>query len=192
MNKIRDEQELITQLASLPGEIAPQNDVWPAISERIERDESVAGAEARRFQLWPLATAASLLMVLAGGIYLNKPWQQTEHGAPLMEMASQESSSADSFYRVNPNMVGELEYQAAFKEFMALDPSSISVRGVTPDWIENGWSALRQVEIELLAAIKSEPDNDFLNLRMAALRGRQIDLLKQIASVDKTSRRNNS
>ena len=189
MKKFQDEQKIVKRLADLPREIAPKRDVWPQISRRISRNTSTGKPAVDRIQLWPMAAAASFLIMITVGLLLNKPWKQSEWVSPAGEPGFALTSEANRSYLAGSNMTGELEYQAAFKEFMALSVSPGTGEGERPEWIEQGWNTLREVEIELLAAIKMEPDNHFLNLRMAALRGHQIDLLKQITTVDKTSRR---
>jgi hypothetical protein len=43
---------------------------------------------------------------------------------------------------------------------------------------------LRQAEVELQIALNQEPDNQFLNSHMQALRARQLELLQQISAAD--------
>ena len=189
MKEVHDENRLIERLNALPTEVTPQNDVWPQILERVEKLEPAVHVSEQRERFWPMAAAAALVMFLAAGIYINKPWQEPGSVSTTPDVVRNEAGFKDQRYFANASLVGELEYQAALKEFMALDSSGSDSDVQTPDWVESGWNALRQIEIELQTALKSEPDNHFLNLRMATLRDRQIDLLKQIALVDKTSRR---
>lgn len=192
MKEEHDENRLIERLNALPAEMTPRSDVWPQILERIEHVEPAAEAGSQRDRWWPVAVAAALVMFVAAGVYINKPWQEAGSVSETPQTAQNEAIPFNENYFANASLVGELEYQAALKEFIALG-SSVSASGTqTPEWVESGWNALRQVEIELQTALKSEPDNYFLNLRMATLRDRQIDLLKQIALVDKTSRRMNT
>jgi hypothetical protein len=192
MKEEHDENRPIERLNALPREMTPQNDVWPRILDRIEHVEPAADTGSQRERFWPVAVAAALVMFVAAGVYINKPWQEAGPVSGAPQVAQNESMPMNQDYFAQVSLVGELEYQAALKEFMALG-SSASVNGTrTPEWIESGWKALRQVEIELQTALKSEPDNHFLNLKMATLRDRQIDLLKQIALVDNTSRRMNT
>lgn len=190
MNTIGNEQEIIRQLAALPREIAPAKDVWPLISARIFQTLASSRLPARQFHFWPIATAASLFMILAAGIFLAGQRSGPELASPGKELVTS-SSPAQNRPDLNVSaLAGELEYQATLKEFMAFSSASGSVEGLKSAWIEQGWGTLRQVEIELMAALREQPDNSFLNLRMAALRSRQIDLLKQIATADRALRRN--
>jgi len=188
MKGIRDESEFLRQLSSLPLEIAPQRDAWPQIAARIGQPGRGAGAGRRRY--WPLAAAASIVMVLAAGVVLRNQWQTQGPSAPGTEsMAVAERPPGRAYFSGSPSS-GELEYQAALREFMALNTLPAAREDPKPEWMERGWETLRQVEVELTAALRDEPDNDFLKSRLVALRARQIELLKQIAAVDSAGWRN--
>jgi hypothetical protein len=190
MNEIRGEQELVGRLRELPREIAPARDAWPAIAARIAGAGTGAGRAGHRWPAWPTAAAAALLLAFAAAALLN-----SRHGSPgpavpgAPSTVAAEAEAKRDFY-AGSALAGALEYQAAMREFMVLNTVSPSGGEARPEWIEQGWGALRQVELELADALRAEPDNDFLQSRMAALRARQIELLKQIALVDEASWRN--
>jgi hypothetical protein len=192
MKKIPDESGLLKELSSLPREMAPRHDVWPQIAAHVSSVAPGSGPGARRTRAWPLAAAASVLVVIAVGLLLKNQWNPPEVTAPEADAAAVLELPPGKSYSTGSPTSGELEYQAALKEFMALDALQGSDGEPKPEWIENGWGALRQVELELTAAIRSEPDNDFLKSRLTALRARQIELLQQIAAVDSASWRNNT
>jgi len=191
MIKIPDDSGLLKELSALPGEMAPRHDVWPRIAARIASVAPGSGPAARRARAWPLAAAASVLVVIAAGLLVKNQWRPSGVTAPEANAAAVLELPPGKSYSTGSTTSGELEYQAALKEFMALDALQGSDGEPMPEWVERGWDALRQVELELTAAIRSEPDNDFLNSRLTALRARQIELLQQIAAVDSASWRNN-
>jgi len=191
VKKIPDDSGLLKELSSLPGEMTPRHDVWPQIAARIASVAPGSGPAARGTRAWPLAAAASVLVVIAVGLLMKNQWHSLEVTAPDADAAALMELPPGKSYSTGSATSGELEYQAALKEFMALNALQGSEGEPMPEWIENGWGALRQVELELTAAIRSEPDNDFLNSRLTALRARQIELLQQIAAVDSASWRNN-
>ena len=191
MNEIRDEKELLRQLAGLPRAIAPARDVWPQISARISEVSNSGTVKPARFRTWQLATAAALLMTIAAGLILDRGWDGVEPAPTAKNSAMSPPVAREEPFYPGSTVAAELEYQAALREFMALNEASTGTDEFQPDWIEQGWGTLRQVELELSNALRQQPDNEFLNSRMAALRARQIELLRQIAATDEASWRNN-
>jgi hypothetical protein len=55
--------------------------------------------------------------------------------------------------------------------------------------IESDWAELTLTENFLVAALEENPGDRFLNDRMLELRARQLGFLKQLARLDKNSRR---
>jgi hypothetical protein len=188
MSKIQHERAFLRQLASLPREIAPARDAWPSIAARLA--PTVTGGSktvARRFRLWPLATAASVLMLVGAGVFMQSQWRVSTAASAGGDAAMTPVAPPSGTWSVSAGTAGELEYQAALREFMALNALPGTAAGLKPEWIEQGWGTLRRVELQLSAALRDEPDNEFLNSRMAALRARQIEWLKQIAAMDQWS-----
>ncbi len=188
MNKVQHEKAFLRQLASLPRQIAPARDVWPQIAARLASTATSGGKSAAwRFRLWPLATAASVLMLVAAGVLMQSQWRDSTAASAGGDSVLTPVAPPSGPYSVSASTAGELEYQAALREFMALNQAPWTATGLKPEWIEQGWGALRQVELQLSAALRDEPDNEFLNSRMTALRARQIEWLKQIAAMDQWS-----
>jgi len=192
MKHIRDESGLLEQLSALPLEMTPRRDVWPQIATRIRQAGPGSSSGAGRRRYWPLAAAASIVMILTAGIALEHRWEAPRSAAPSVDAmtAGGVKPVPGSAYVSGSSSSGELEYQAALREFMALNTLPADSNDPKPEWMEQGWDTLRQVELELTAALRNEPDNDFLKSRLGALRARQIELLRQIAAVDSASWRN--
>jgi hypothetical protein len=197
MTGIRNEKELLRALSSLPREIAPGNDVWPQIRQRIGETQQRAGGSGNRW--WPAAIAASLVVVLLGGLVLKPTAGPQPQGQELT--ANSQNPMADeprAALGVNARLMAgantqeEQEYQAAFREFLAFptDPQTTSLTGI--ESIGSGWATLQEAETELELALRQNPENRVLNSRMTALRARQLDLLQQIAAMEMASRRNNT
>ena len=188
MNEIEHEKAFLRQLASLPRQIAPAQDVWPQIAARLASTASSGGKTAAwRFRLWPLATAASVLMLVAAGVFTQSQWRDSTAASAGGDSVLTPVAPPSGPYSVSASTAGELEYQAALREFMALNQAPWTATGLKPEWIDQGWGALRQVELQLSAALRDEPDNEFLNSRMTALHARQIEWLKQIAAMNQWS-----
>jgi len=191
MSEHLDEAGLLRRLAALPREISPNKDPWPLISARIASGGAVSGSTPRRRVYWPLAAVASFVLVIAVGLLLRDFWTRFASApslsAPLTTMAV---SSGGPDYTA-ANTANELEYQAALREFMTLNLAPGTDQDAGPEGIERGWGTLRRIERELTAALRQEPENEFLKSQLAVLRARQIELLQQLAALDSVSWRAN-
>jgi hypothetical protein len=183
MNQSQTEQEMLRKIGRLPRELAPVNDPWPKISARINaisRDPVATRAHAR---LWPFALAATALILVATALIVGPPRNSSSPGnsssnyPDTPELAQQYPAAATT-------AASEAEYQAAFREFMTSGAAHASPAQPSMDAFGAGWSALRQAEVELQIALNQEPDNQFLNSHMQALRARQLELLQQISAAD--------
>jgi hypothetical protein len=181
------EQELLQRIAALPREIRPGRDPWPDIAARI----AAPAAHRARLPRWGLlAAAASLVMAVAAGWLLAPQWGG---GPGTPNLTLQVSASA-----ANPRAVSglpaavaasEVEYQAAFREFIPVGAARTSLSPQTVTLIENGWAELRDTEQRLAAALETNPNDPFLNDRMLELRARQLGFLQRLATIDLENRR---
>jgi len=179
-NDERDES-LLKELAALPKSRQPEHDVWQEISTRIA-SEQVEAIQSKNSPIrgW-LALAASVLLVaissafIMNGIELSAPAVQptaevrTDH-LPLNEIGARVPASSL-----------EREYQAAFREFVRLDPANSGLAGIERAAIQQDWQLMQQLEQELKAALELEPENPWLAQRLLHLRAHQLQLLRTIA-----------
>jgi hypothetical protein len=181
---------LLRRIAELPREIQPQNDPWAAISLRI--------AETREPQRgrWPFegwvvyAAAASVALALLFGLLLGPRLGESPSSLPANPVTLVNERAAPPVYRLTASLVGsEVEYRAAFREFIAVGLARPNLSPRTIETIETGWADLRAAENELAAALAANPRDPFLNDRMLALRARQLDFLQQLALLDQNNRR---
>jgi hypothetical protein len=181
-----EEKELLRRIGQLPREIPPRRDPWPLIAARIAQPRA---ARVRTRHWLPLAAAASVVAALVLGLLLGPRLAEPPAAGGLQ--VTQEEQAPESRGTHTPAFLAgsEAEYQAAFREFIAVgrDRSSLSPR--TIETIETGWADLRATETELAAALATHPDDRFLNTRMLELRARQLGFLRQIASLDQSNRR---
>ena len=181
------EHELLRRLAELPRSVPPAREAWPGISARISAEGSGQSAGRRRLPVWPLAAAASVLMVLAAG--LLHEWQPAgQEGAERFAAIPPDGTVETQAAFLDTSLGSEMEYQAAFREFLAVSRAAVPA-GISIEPIGRGWETLRQVELELRAALQLDPDNGFLLARMESLRAHQLELLQQIAALELASRR---
>lgn len=191
MSPRMNEQELLKRLSELPREVQPRRDPWPEISNRIERGRA-GGKSASHGRRWLIpALAASAVLALAAGLLFESPWES----APVAPQSYANAGSGTE--RFGPDTmpgllaVSELEYQAAFREFISVGDSRESLPSHTVEKIELGWADLLMTETALAAALEKNPNDPFLNDRMLALRARQLGFLKQLVSLDRNNRRLN-
>lgn len=186
------EEDLLRRLQSLPRDIRPVNDGWDGIAQRIAPAPGVAPGKKAWTQPWYLAVAAGVLLTLGAGLVINLQREGARAGVPGA-VALLPDAPVDADLRPagpGPGAVSELEYRAAFREFLAL--GSLPVRSPTQESepLDFGWEDTRRAEIALVDALHAEPDNLFLKERLSALRARQLELLQTIAALEMAARRN--
>jgi len=188
MNRKLTEQDLLKRLEALPREISPERDAWPAIAQKI----GARSATYRRYssnRWWFRAAAASVAVAFVAGILLGRQWDT----AP--SLLQPESRLASQGYAPQAQglagvlVASELEYQAAFREFVSVGESREYLPPQTVEKLDAGWADLREAEAAMTEALRQNPGNAFLSSKMLELRSRQIDFLKQIAALDQNNRR---
>lgn len=181
------EKEFLKQVAALPREITPEHDVWPSISARIgPAVESPAGRSSMR-SWWQLAAAASVFVAFAAGLLLGQQQVTTQTPAVTAPAMAGEPEYQGSLAATLA--ATEIEYQAAFREFISVGASRDSLNLRTVEKLAMSWTDLRESEAGLVLALQENPGNSFLNSKMLELRSRQLRFLKQIAALDQSSRR---
>ena len=187
-NQITD-QELQSQLDALPREIAPENDVWSAISSRIGGQHANIAGPGSRNRWWFAAAAASVALAISAGVFLEREWNL----APGTEQRGFSSTAPDHMIRsgalTGVLAASEVQYQAAFREFISVGDTDSQVTKQTLEKLTAGWTDMQESEAGLMAALQQDPDNIFLSRKMLELRSRQLRFLKQMAALDKSSRR---
>jgi hypothetical protein len=185
-----DEQELLRRMADLPREIQPRSDPWSAISARLEPRAIGRVADSRR-RSWALrAVAATVVLGVTAGILLGPRLSDPLEPVPATSVAQSQPDVSRQVDRLPAALVAsEVEYQAAFREFIAVGQARSNLSAQTIASIETGWADLREAESALAAALAVNPDDRFLNKRMLELRARQLGFLQQLASLDQSNRR---
>ena len=179
--KFANESELLEAVHGLPREMAPRRDLWPGIAARLKARGGDA-AVARSTPAWRShALAASLVVAFAAGILFGR---QIGQEAPV-EM---QAPGAD-FAMLAALQASELEYHAAFRQFIPVGTSRPMLETHAVQNIENSWFELQQAESALLAALREYPENTYLNEKLLDLRAQQLGFMQQLAMLDQTSRR---
>lgn len=180
------EAELIRRLGELPKRIEPRNDPWPRIQERIAAE----GAGRPRAGMPWFNLAAAVALAFAIGVFFGQSWQEmAPDTAPVAELA-QENGQMNSVPNLGGTLAGtERVYQAAFRQYIDIGNAMQTLKPATLDAIERDWQEMLDAESALAAALEQNPNNPWLNKRMLELRARQLEMLKQLAGLDRASRR---
>lgn len=170
------ESELHEAIGSLPRDIQPERDLWPAIEARLGTAEDDR-RQPRRMYSWRLsAMAAAVLLALTTGIFIGRGLQL----GPAGETAVFEPH----FALTGTVAAAEQEYQAAFRELVPLEYSGLRLRGEDPDALRKSWEDLLQAESSLLVALQQYPANVYLNEKLLDLRAQQLQFVKQLAMLE--------
>jgi hypothetical protein len=185
---------LLSDLAALPRAVQPVNDPWLKIASRIVAVEAdVQTLNQKRNVTWSkawLAVAASVLLVVISGIFI---WSSNEPQGPVYQPVAKKSEDAPGLFEMGtriPTSSVELEYQAAFREFVHFEAADSNPSSYARDEIRQGWELMLQLETELLTAMAREPENRLLKQRLVQLRAHQLQLLHVIADSGQAPRRN--
>ena len=186
MNRGMDEKEWLQRIADLPREIAPRRDPWPDISARIG-SRARPGARSR----WPWSVAAAVLLaVTAGWLFIQAPGVEDRPYAPRVAVEAPEPVPQAAAGALPAAVeASEVEYQAAFREFIPLGQAREGLQQQTVERLEAGWAELQHAEQALTAALTLSPGDPFLNGRMLELRARQLGFLRQLAALEQDYRR---
>jgi hypothetical protein len=179
-----NEKELLGRISELPREIEPEHDVWPQISARIGAGAPESAAPERNRFWIPRAVAAAAVMAVAAGLLFFMNDAPTPPESP--QLADERQLPGRFALLMEGN---EAEYQAAFREFVAIGESREYLEPLIVEQIENSWVDMLRTENELASALELNPNDPFLNRRMLELRERQLGFLRQIASLERKNRR---
>ncbi len=180
------EAELLRRLGELPKSVEPRQDPWPQIKGRIAATRAPV---ARTAPGW-LQLAAAVAIALGVGIFLGRmvPVASTVDSPTVA--TTQAAEQVAPMANFGAALAGsEREYQAAFSEFTKIGRSASELKPATLDAIQRDWQEMLDAESALSAALAQYPGNAWLNRRMLELRERQLAMLKQLAGLDRISRR---
>ena len=187
MNKsFNTEQELVLAIHELPDTMEPHRDLWPGILNRLAKAAPAAKPSGNRTGFRYQALAASVAIAFVAGLMfgrqigIDKPPSRDASGANAFPAGLAMYAAVEA---------GELEYQAAFREFIPVGSSRALLESQAVENIENSWVELQQAESALLAALGEYPENTYLNHKLLDLRAQQLGFMQQLATLDQFSRR---
>ena len=166
------EAELRMALRGLRRDAAPGQDLWPGIAARIvalPQHVQPVPQSPRQHRLWPLATAASLL--LAVGV----SWKLQPVSPLPAQSGTTIATTPAAARRQAPLVLREaetltLQYQAALRE---MDPRSL------PAGWQPGVDALDRSADEIRGALRRDPDSRLLLERLRATYSRRLALSRR-------------
>ena len=166
------EAELRMALRGLRRDAEPGHDLWPGIAARIaslpQHAQPVRQASRQRW-LWPLATAASLVLAV-GVTWKMQPVAASPalSGAPIATTAPVSRNKAPLVQREAETLT--VQYQAALRE--------LDVRAMPAGW-QPGVDALDRSAVEIRDALKRDPTSRLLLERLRATYSRRLALSRR-------------
>jgi hypothetical protein len=172
MQRVAGDAELRLALRGLRREADPAHDLWPGIAARIAALPRQTPAEPRRQAqrwLWPLATAASLLLAV-GVTWKMQPatLSPDASGAPIATSAAGPGRQAPLVQREAEILT--VQYHAALRE---LDPQAV------PAGWQPGLEALDRSAAEIRGALQRDPDSRLLLERLRDTYTRRLALSRR-------------
>ncbi len=164
------EAELRMALRGLRQDVEPGHDLWPGIAARLQ---SLAQQPARavrtsgRGWLWPVATAASVLLAV-GIAWQLKPIKPAVATVTAIAQPSHPSSGASLVQREAESMT--VHYQAALRE---LAPQAIAA-----SW-RPGIDTLDRSAVEIRNAMRHDPNSRLLLQRLRDTYTRRLALARR-------------
>lgn len=166
------EAELRMALRGLRRDAEPGHELWPGIAARIAalpQHAQSASQPARTRWLWPLASAASLLLAV-GVTWKMQPEAASPalSGVPIATTAAAARKQAPLVQREAETMT--VQYQAALRE---LDPQAV------PAGWQPGLEALDRSAAEIRSALRRDPNSRLLLERLRDTYTRRLALSRR-------------
>ena len=166
------EAELRMALRGLGRDAEPGSDLWPGIAARIAalpRPAQAAPARPERRWLWPLATAASLLLAV-GLSWKTQPDVPSPavSGAAIATTAAAAGKKAPLVQREADTLT--VQYQAALRE--------LDAHAVPAGW-QPGLEALDRSAAEIRVALRRDPNSRLLLQRLRDTYTRRLALSRR-------------
>lgn len=166
------EAELRMALRGLRQDAEPGHDLWPGIAARIAAlpmHAQAAQAQPRQRWLWPLATAASLLLAV-GVTWKTQPSDPSPamSGAPIATTAAGARKRTPLVQREAETLT--VQYQAALRE--------LDVQAMPAGW-QPGVDALDRSAAEIRSALQRDPNSRLLLERLRATYSRRLALSRR-------------
>ena len=163
------EAELRMALRGLRRDADPGHDLWSGIAARIASLPQPARPPSRQRWMWPLATAASL--VLAVGVsWKTQPSDAVPGlaGAPIATLPAAARKRAPLVQREAESMT--VQYQAALRE--------LDVQAMPAGW-QPGVDALDRSAAEIRGALRRDPNSRLLLERLRDTYSRRLALSRR-------------
>jgi hypothetical protein len=178
---------LLDELSALPREVAPAQDLRPAIHAAISQRQvrpvrSSIGGRSLWSARYVLAAAALVLVAFSSIVTSLLVWRARDDGARAFIQATATSSfAANELRAIEANYIAataELE-RTLREQRMALSPETVRI-------LEENLAIIDAALAESRAALRSDPSNQALSEMIVAAYEKKLDLLRRAAELPTT------
>jgi predicted anti-sigma-YlaC factor YlaD len=170
-NAERQLRRLLAEARALPREITPSRDLWPGIAERL--------GERRLWGNWTFLTAAAMVVLALGGVFLFRDGGPPAPGAAAVPVSVPAESPALA--------AAEEDYARASAALLAaLQDRRSSLSTETMASVEKNLEIIDQALAEVRDALRRDPDNPELTRMLAATHRRKVDVLQRVVKLTAT------
>jgi anti-sigma factor RsiW len=172
-------RDLLARASSLPREMRPPRDLWPAIRERIDPPRAIAPrperSGARWWTLGSLAAAAAVVVALVSTLTSVGPSPAPQAGATGVAQPAGTGSAAA------PMQQAETEYMRATGQLMdVLNARRGSMSPETQASVNKNLQAIDEALGALREALDKDPSNRQLNKMLASTQQKKLNLLLRL------------
>ncbi len=165
----------------------PETDLWPGIADRIRAAHTgetpvVDLATRRRFTFTvPQLAAAAAVLLMAGA---SATFLAVRNTGPAGEPEIQAAIPANPEFLPAGMVAGGMPYETAVAELAeALDEHRAALDPVTVLVLERSMAVIDSAIAEAQAALRQEPDDQYLNAHLAHSKQRKLELLTRAVNI---------
>jgi hypothetical protein len=179
----RQLRQLLAHAAALPRSVSPPRDLWPGISQRIERGRAWS---------WPwigswspvLAVAAAVVVAILA-VVLRQPAPTPAHTVVLPSPAAGGYEVHPATVQMDPVLVAmERDYQIAAGALLAaLQERKDELEPETLASVERNLAVIDEALAEVHRALEKDPSSPELNRMLVSTHRKRVDVLRKMVKL---------
>jgi anti-sigma factor RsiW len=182
-----DELRAVVATATTLEDREPETDLWPGIADRIRAAHTgetpvVALAARRRFTFTvPQLAAAAGVLLMAGA---SATFLAVRSTSPAGDPEIQAAIPANPEFLPAGMVAGGVPYETAVAELAeALEEHSVALNPATVLVLERSLAVIDSAIAEAQAALRQEPNDQYLNAHLAHSKQRKLELLTRAVNI---------